>query len=121
MKIKFDENFDRRLEPLLAADGHDVDSVLSEGLGGAKDELVYETCKSLGRTLVTLDLDFSNPFRFPPDETEGIIVVRPPRPLLPAIRATLLSVRHELRTLSVKGKLWIVEPGRLRVHDPDEG
>lgn len=118
MKIKFDENLDRRLEPLLAADGHD--SVLAEGLGGAKDELIYETCKVLGRTLITLDLDFSNPLRFPPAETEGIVVIRPPRPLLKAIRATLASVLPELKSLSVKGKLWIVEPGRIRIYDPDE-
>lgn len=121
MKIKFDENLDRRLEPLLSADGHDVDSVHSEGLSGAKDEVIYEACKTLARTLITLDLDFSNPFRFPPDETEGIIVLRPPRPLLPMIRATLQSVLPEMRSLSVKGKLWIVEPGRIRIHDPDEG
>ena len=120
VKIKFDENFDRRLEPLLAAEGHDVDSVLAEGLGGAKDDVIYETCKALGRTLVTLDLDFSNPLRFPPSDTEGIIVVRPPRPLLKAIRVTLMSVLPELKSLPIKGKLWIVEPGRIRVHDPDE-
>jgi len=29
-----------------------------------------------GRALVTLDLDFSNPFRFPPGETPGIAVLR---------------------------------------------
>lgn len=55
VKIKFDENLDKRLEPLLVADGHDVDSVLAEGLGGAKDELVYETCKTVGRALITLE------------------------------------------------------------------
>jgi hypothetical protein len=32
MKIKLDENFDVRLVPLLAAEGHDVDTVTSEGL-----------------------------------------------------------------------------------------
>lgn len=121
VKIKFDENLDRRLEPLLAADGHDIDSVLAEGIGGADDELVYATCKTLGRTLITLDLDFSNPLRFPPADTQGIIVIRPPRPLLAAIRATLVSVSPQLKSLSVAGKLWIVEPGRIRVHDPNEG
>jgi hypothetical protein len=70
--------------------------------------------------LITLDLDFSNPFRFPPKDTEGIIVVRPPRPILPVIRATLLSILPQLKTLPLKGTLWIVEPGRIRFHDPDE-
>jgi predicted nuclease of predicted toxin-antitoxin system len=95
MKIKLDENFDARPVPALAADGHDVDTVPSEGLAGSDDDTVYATCRAVGRVLITLDLDFSDPFRLPPDDTEGIIVVRPPRPILPAIRATLVSVSVE--------------------------
>jgi hypothetical protein len=92
MKIKLDENFDVRLVTVLAADGHDVDTVISEGLAGREDDTIYATCRANGRVLITLDLDFSNPFRFPPDDMEGILVVRPPRPVLAAIRATLVSV-----------------------------
>jgi len=32
-----------------------------------------------GRCLVTLDLDFSNPFLFPPEDYAGIVVLRPRR------------------------------------------
>jgi hypothetical protein len=120
MKIKLDENFDARLVPVLAADGHDVDTVSSEGLAGSDDDTIYATCRAVGRVLITLDLDFSNPFRFPPDDTEGNIVVRPPRPILPAIRATLVSVLPQLKTHPLKGMLWIVEPGRIRVYDPHD-
>jgi predicted nuclease of predicted toxin-antitoxin system len=105
MKIKLDENFDRRLMPVLAADGHEVDTVPSEGLGGSDDDTVYATCRANGRVLITLDLDFSNPFRFPPDDTEGIIVVRPPRPILPAIRSILVNVLPQLKTQPLKGML----------------
>jgi predicted nuclease of predicted toxin-antitoxin system len=49
MKIKLDENFDRRLMPVLAADGHEVDTVPSEGLGGSDDDTVYATCRANGR------------------------------------------------------------------------
>ncbi len=118
MRIKLDENFDVRLVPLLAEGGHDVDTVRDEKLAGSADELIYETCRAEGRTLITLDLDFANPFRFPPEPTEGIVVVRPPRPVLPAIRATLVSVLDELRSRPLTGVLWIVEPGRIRVYDP---
>ena len=34
MRIKSDENFDARLVPVLDVDGHDVDTVSSEGLAG---------------------------------------------------------------------------------------
>jgi hypothetical protein len=63
-------------------------------------------------------LDFSNPFRFPPDDTEEIIGIRLRRAVLPAIQATLASVLPQLNTQPIKGTLWIVEPGRIRVYDP---
>jgi hypothetical protein len=55
--------------------------------------------------LVALDLDFSNPLRFPPGDTEGIVVLRPPMSLLPLIEATLRSLIPRLTTDSVSGKL----------------
>ena len=94
MKLKFDENFDVRLVPELIEEGFDADTVIAEGLAGSQDETIYNTCKAVGRTLVTLDLDFSNPFRFPPQDSEGIVVVRPPKAVLSSIRATLWSGPH---------------------------
>jgi predicted nuclease of predicted toxin-antitoxin system len=121
MKLKLDENFDVRLVPELLKEGFDTDSVIAEGLAGSPDETIYDTCKSVGRTLLTLDLDFSNPLRFPPEGTEGIVVVRPPRAVLSSIRATLWSVIAQLKTGAAKGKLWIVEAGRIREHDNTSG
>jgi hypothetical protein len=120
MKFKLDENFDVRLVPLLAQGGHDVDTVRAERLCGSPDETIYETCRETGRILITLDLDFASPFRFPPEGTEGIVVIRPPRPVLPAIKATLVSVLADLTSKPLKGLLWIVEPGRIRVYDPHD-
>jgi predicted nuclease of predicted toxin-antitoxin system len=120
VRFKLDENFDVRLAPLLAQGGNDVDTVRDERLSGSPDERIYETCRQTGRTLITLDLDFANPFRFPPEGTEGIVVIRPARPILTAIRATLESVLTELRSKPLTGVLWIVEPGRIRVYDPHD-
>jgi predicted nuclease of predicted toxin-antitoxin system len=120
VKLKLDENFDIRLIEVLTSEGHDVDTVLAEGLSGCNDDTVYEVCRSKKRVLITLDLDFSNPFRFPPFESEGIVAVRPPRPVLSAIRATLTSALPQLKTQSQNKKLWIVEPGRIRIYDPHE-
>ena len=106
--------------PLLEAEGHDVDTVPAEGLSGSDDDAIYAACQAAGRALITLDLDFSNPFRFPPTDTKGIMVVRPPWPVLSAIRATLLSILPQLRTETLRGALWIVEPGHIRVHDPHD-
>lgn len=118
MRFKLDENLDVRLARLMGESGHDVDTVLAERLSGQPDESVYQACIGSGRALVTLDLDFSNPIRFPPASTEGIAVLRPRRPVLALIRATLVSVLRQIQSTELKGKLWIVEPGRIRVYDP---
>ncbi len=102
MKLKLDENFDVRLVPELLKEGFDADTVTAEGLAGSPDETIYDTCKAVGRTLVTLDLDFSNPLRFPPEDSEGIVVVRPRKTMLSSIRATLWSVIAQLKTGAVK-------------------
>jgi predicted nuclease of predicted toxin-antitoxin system len=120
MKIKLDENFDVRLVELLTARGHDVDTVRGEGLSGADDDEIYKACQIARRVILTLDMDFSNPLRFPPEPTAGILVVRVPRPILPLIRGTLESVAPLFEAESLEGKLWIVEPGRLRVYEPDD-
>jgi predicted nuclease of predicted toxin-antitoxin system len=120
VRFKLDEHFDARLMALVAEGGHDVETLTREGLAGADDDTVYDACRREERTLVTLDLDFSNPLRFPPGVTAGIVVVRPPRNVLPMIRSTLASALPDLRSRSLKGRLWIVEPARIRVYDPQE-
>lgn len=118
MKFKLDENFDVRLVSVVAEGGHDVDRVRAERLSGSPDEAIYRACRAEGRVLITLDLDFTNPFRFPPGPTEGIVVVRAPKSVLSVVRATLIPALPALKSRSLKGMLWIVEPGRIRLYDP---
>jgi predicted nuclease of predicted toxin-antitoxin system len=115
MRLKLDENLDVRLAHDLAAGGDDVDTVLEERLVGGSDEAIFAASLASRRTLVTLDLHFADPLRFPPRGSAGIVVLRPPRAVLPLIRATLESVLPRLRSLSLEGQLVIVEPGRLRL------
>jgi predicted nuclease of predicted toxin-antitoxin system len=53
VNIKLDENFDARLVAVLAAEGHDTDTVSSESLAGSDDDTIYATCRSNGRVLIT--------------------------------------------------------------------
>ncbi len=115
MKFKLDENLEGApIVSLLADGGHDVATVRAERLGGATDEDVQRAAPNEDRALITLDLDFSNPLRFPTSRTAGIAVIRVPRPLLSLIESTLRSILPRLKDGAIRGHLWIIEPGRIR-------
>jgi predicted nuclease of predicted toxin-antitoxin system len=117
MRVKLDENLDPRQASLFIMEGHDADTVIGEGISGVPDEGIYEICIATHRILITLDLDFSNPLRFPPEKTPGIIVLRPPRPTLSLITALLSTLLPVLRAKPLDGRLWILEPGRIREYE----
>ena len=116
MKLKLDENLGTRGLDLLVAEGHDVCTVAIQQLTSSTDEELALRCASEGRALVTLDLDFSNPFRFPPENSSGIAVLRGPARLTSADLETLMrTLVIALRNQQLAGNLWIVEKGRVRV------
>jgi len=67
VKFKLDENVWRRGLELLKAPGHDVMTVWDQGLRGVTDEELFQICAAEGRVLVTLDRDFGQITRFPPE------------------------------------------------------
>ena len=118
MKFKLDENLGRRSVELFREAAHDVSTVLDQELGASTDENLLEVCRSEGRALVTLDLDFSNVLNFPPSLYPGIAVLRVPNPVELNILHT--HVRVLLRTLrqrQLTGRLWIVELERIREYE----
>jgi hypothetical protein len=65
-------------------------------------------------------LDFSNVTRFPPDNAYGIVVIRVPRnPSLDLLKQLVLQFINTQTQMSVEKKLWIVEVGRIRVHQSE--
>ena len=71
MKFKLDENFGKRTQTQFEEAGHDVQTVQSESLQGTSDRNLYEVCRAEQRCLITLDLDFADVTRFPPETTGG--------------------------------------------------
>jgi predicted nuclease of predicted toxin-antitoxin system len=117
MRLKLDECLDARLAVLLRNAGHETTTVPDQGLRGTPDRALYEHCAAEDHILVTLDLDFSNVLRFPPDRGPGLIVLRGPNDLFPTMRILVKTLINSLTTDTPTGRLWIVEPGRLRVHE----
>jgi predicted nuclease of predicted toxin-antitoxin system len=118
MRIKLDENLGLLGKTLLEADGHDVMTITEQQLSGAADASIYEVCRDEGRVLVTLDHDFGHTLRFSPEATAGIVVLECKGRISPAlILARIRELVALLRTRPIDRELWIVEPGRIRIHE----
>ena len=115
MRLKLDENLGKKAADVLGALGHDVQTVLEQGMSRAPDEEVIRLCQSEQRCLVTLDLDFGNPLVFDPSAYRGIAVLRlPGRPSHQDIVDACQSLAAGLENADITGKLWIVQRGRIR-------
>lgn len=63
-------------------------------------------------------MDFADILRFPPGLSRGIIVLRTPKNPTPRLLGQMVSfILEMLKHESVDGRLWVVEPGRIRVHE----
>ena len=121
MKFKLDENLGTLGRDVLTSAGHGVATAVEQDLSGVSDNRLYEVCCHEHRVLITLDHDFGQILRFPPEAGAGIVVLECPGRLSPA--SVLARIREFVAVLAdrpIDRELWIVEPGRVRVHQRKE-
>lgn len=102
-----------RTAGLFSEADHDVGTVYGQQLTSVPDAELFAVCPREDRVLLTLDLDFADPFRFDPSTSAGIAVLRVPdlpgrEDLMDAAR-TLIA---HLQRAHIAGHLWIVERRR---------
>ena len=120
MKIKLDECVDARLQVVLKEAGYDAVTVPQQELHGIDDQELARICSTEGLALVTLDIHFSNILRFDPKKSSELVVLRGPDDLLSTTRILVETLISGLAKEDPRGKLWVVEPGRIRIHESEE-
>ena len=116
-QFKLDENLPSDAADLFMAAEYDVETVLNEELGGQPDHRVIEIAREEGRIFVTLDTDFTDIRQYPPSDFPGIWVVRAHSQGIENILALLRGALAVLESESASKRLWIVEAGRVRIHE----
>jgi predicted nuclease of predicted toxin-antitoxin system len=117
MRFKTDENLPLEVAELLRQHQHDALTVADQQLAGQPDPRIAAVCQAESRALVTLDLDFADIRRFPPQDYHGIIVLRP------AVQNIATLLRLMTRVLPLLGQepldscLWIVNEHQVRIRD----
>jgi predicted nuclease of predicted toxin-antitoxin system len=119
MRFKIDGNLPRESADLLTQANFDAVTVIAERMGGGPDPELATVCKSEGRVLVTLDLDFADIRAYPPAEYPGFIVLRPTSQAKSHVLKLLQLVIDRLSREELTGKLWVVDEGGIRIRESD--
>lgn len=114
-RIKLDENLGVSHVALLARHGYDADRVYDQGLSGAGDAEVWRRVQSESRFFITLDLDFSDVRRFPPESHAGLLLLRPLSRSRNAVAQVLERVLSEHRLQDFAGSLVVADEAQTRL------
>jgi predicted nuclease of predicted toxin-antitoxin system len=118
VKIKLDENLPAQLARALTALGHDTDTVPQEGLAGKPDPDIWAAAQTVGRFLITQDLDFSDIRRYVPGTHAGLLLVRLRTPGRQALIRRICDVFQREPVETWRRAFIIVTDHKLRIHRP---
>lgn len=115
MKVKLDENIPRRAAEVLTRAGHEIDTVVEEGLTGSPDPDVVGAATTAGRLLITLDRGIGDVRTYPPGAHAGVLVLRPADQSAASVAALLEQLLAGVDLDGLAGAVAVAQPGLLRV------
>jgi predicted nuclease of predicted toxin-antitoxin system len=116
-RFKIDENLPTEVVELLRSAGHDVTTVVDEGLLGSPDEVVAREAHGEERAILTLDADLADIRRFPPRSHSGVVFLRVDDQRVPAILEVCKRMLPIFATESMARRLYVVTESRVRVRE----
>jgi predicted nuclease of predicted toxin-antitoxin system len=119
MLFKIDENLPIEIAELLGNSGHDAKTVHEQQLHGARDSSLMEACDREKRVLVTTDTDFADIRSYPPQDHEGIIVLRIRNQSKNRVITVFRNILPIIDQEPLKRHLWIVEDTIIRIRGED--
>jgi predicted nuclease of predicted toxin-antitoxin system len=119
VRFLIDADLPQSLVELLENRGHEAIHVRHIGLRHAADPQIADRARMENRCILTADRDFSDVREYPPAQYDGIVVLGLP------VDATIILIRLLVNDFlnyadlveDIRGKLVIVEPGRIRVRE----
>jgi predicted nuclease of predicted toxin-antitoxin system len=118
MQVKVDEDLPPIAAQWLKGKGYEATTVLEEGLGGWRDEQLWQLIQAERKFLVTADKGFADIRRYPPGTHAGVLLLRPTedgiRPLLALLNQILTDVKLE----TLQGAIAVATPRGVRVRWP---
>lgn len=98
--------------------GHDVKTVTDQGLGGAKDAMLWRAVQSEGRFFITADKGFGDVRAHPPGTHVGVLLLRPEEdgigPLVELVRRVLRGPTLD----QLHGTVTVTTPRGIRIRKP---
>jgi len=114
VKLFIDECIWRATRDFVQNHGHDISTVEERGLIGADDETVLRQALSEKRVFLTRDMHFSNTLLYPPENYNGIIVLRIKPQTITEVHRNLATVLSHFTQNSIRKSLIIVNHNKFR-------
>jgi predicted nuclease of predicted toxin-antitoxin system len=118
VKFKLDENLPASAVAILETAGHDVDTVIAEGLTGAPDLDVVAAAASAGWILISLDRGLGDIRRYPPGSHVGIVVLRLADQSAATVNKAIADLASITEPESLVGANTVLQRGLLRIRHP---